>query len=262
MIGVDPHAARARRMVRRRPPPLAATDALFLDIDGTLLELAATPDRVTVDPALPTALVATARLLGGALALVTGRSIRDVDVLFPGLALPIAGQHGCERRSGDGAMNLHASDAQTLDRLRNLFTGFASRHPGILVEHKGATLALHYRAVPELASHVHQTIRDAMEDVEGSWTVEGGKRLVEIRPGGRNKGRAIADFIGERPFAGRRPVFVGDDRGDEHGFRVVEKAGGIAVKVGPGATCARHRLPDVDAVREWIAALQPKSSLP
>ena len=242
---------------RRRPPPLAATDALFLDIDGTLVDLAPAPDRVDIDPALRSSLAATARALGGALALVTGRSIRDADLLFPGLALPIAGQHGCERRGGDGALHLHASDTRTLDRLRDLFAAFATRHPGIVVEHKGASLALHYRAVPGLASHVHQAIRSAVNGVEGAWTVEGGKRLVEVRPDGRNKGRAIADFIAEPPFAGRRPVFAGDDRGDEHGFRVVERAGGIAIKVGEGRTCARHRLPDVDAVRAWIAALAP-----
>ena len=257
MIGVDSLAARARRIVRRRPPPLLHTDALFLDIDGTLIQLAETPDSVDIDPFLGMALTETASILGGALALITGRSIRDVDVLFPGIMLPIAGQHGCERRSCDGAMNLHAADARTLDRLRDLFSNFAARHPGIFVEHKGASLALHYRQVPELASHVHQSVRDAMEGVEGSWTVEGGKRLVEIRPGGRNKGRAIADFMGERPFAGRRAVFVGDDRGDEHGFRVVDKARGVAVKVGNGPTSARYRLPDVDAVRAWIAALVP-----
>ena len=131
------------------------------------------------------------------------------------------------------------------------------RHPGIVIEHKGASLALHYRAVPGLASHVHQTIRSAVDGVAGTWTVEGGKRLVEVRPEGRDKGRAIADFLREPPFSGRRPVFVGDDRGDEHGFRVVERAGGIAIKVGPGRTSARCRLPDVDAVRKWIAALAP-----
>lgn len=242
---------------RRAPPPLEASDALFLDIDGTLVDLAPAPERVDVDPTLAPALARAARALGGALALVTGRSIRDADLLFPGLALPIAGQHGCERRGGDGALHLHASDTRTLDRLRDLFAAFASRHPGIVVEHKGASLALHYRAVPGLASHVHQAIRSAVDGVEGTWTVEGGKRLVEVRPDGRDKGRAIADFIAEPPFAGRRPVFAGDDRGDEHGFRVVERAGGIAIKVGAGRTCARHRLPDVDAVRAWIAALAP-----
>lgn len=254
----DGEAADAERLripTRRRPPPLAPSDALFLDIDGTLVDLAPAPDCVDVDPTLASALVSTARILGGALALVTGRSIRDADGLFPGLKLPIAGQHGCERRSHDGTLRLHASDAGTLDRLRDLFSGFAARHPGVVVEHKGASLALHYRAVPGLASHVHQTIRDAVDGVDGDWTVEGGKRLVEVRPEGRDKGRAIADFIGEPPFAGRRPVFVGDDRGDEHGFRVVEKARGIAIKVGPGHTYARYRLPDIDAVRSWLAAL-------
>lgn len=253
---------RSPRARRREPPPLEPTDALFLDIDGTLVDLAPAPDRVDVDPALAPALLATATALGGAMALVTGRSIRDADRLFPGLALPIAGQHGCERRSADGVRHLHASDAGTLDRLRDLFAGFATRHPGVVVEHKGSSLALHYRAVPELASHVHRTIRHAVSDVAGTWTVEGGKRLVEVRPEGRDKGRAIADFLAEPPFAGRRPVFVGDDRGDEHGFRVVERAGGIAIKVGAGRSYARHRLPDVDAVRAWLAALAPPLPAP
>jgi len=250
-------AMRTARAPRRQPPPLEASDALFLDIDGTLVDLAPAPDGVDVDPALAPALALAATTLGGALALVTGRSIRDADRLFPGLVLPIAGQHGCERRGGDGTLHLHASDSRTLDRLRDLFASFAARHPGILVEHKGASLALHYRAVPGLASHVHQAIRQAMNGVDGTWTVEGGKRLVEVRPDGRDKGRAIADFVAEPPFAGRRPVFVGDDRGDEHGFRVVERIGGVAIKVGSGRTCARYRLPDVDAVRSWIAALAP-----
>jgi len=260
-VGPAMREPRAVRASRRAPPPLLASDALFLDIDGTLVDLAAAPDRVDVDPALAPALAAAARALGGALALVTGRAIRDVDRLFPGLALPIAGQHGCERRGADGARHLHASDDRTLDRLRDLFAGFAARHPGLLVEHKGMSLALHYRAVPGLASHVHQAIRNAVGVIEGDWAIEGGKRLVEVRPGGRDKGRAIADFLAEPPFAGRRPVFVGDDRGDEQGFRVVERSGGVAIKVGDGRSCARHRLPDVDAVRAWLAALAPPSLL-
>ena len=244
---------------RRRPPPLQATDALFLDIDGTLVDLAPAPDRVDIDPALRTMLASTASALGGALALITGRSIRDADRLFSGLSLPIAGQHGCERRGADGAVHLQASDPGTLDRLRDLVAAFASRHPGLLVEHKGASLAVHYRAVPELASLVHRSIRDVVTGVEG-WTVEGGKMLIEVRPGGPDKGRAISQFIVEPPFEGRRPVFVGDDRGDEVGFRFVEREGGIAVKVGPGRSFARHRLDDVDAVRAWIAALAPPAA--
>ncbi len=250
-------APRASR--RRQPPPLKATDALFLDIDGTLVDLAPAPDRVDIDPALRSTLAAVARALGGALALVTGRSIRNADGLFPGLALPIAGQHGCERRSADGAMHLHTSHAGTLDRLRDLVSAFATRHPGLLVEHKGSSLAVHYRAVPGLASLVHREIRHVITAVDG-WTAEGGKMLVEVRPGGPDKGRAIGEFLAEPPFAGRRPVFVGDDRGDEPGFRIVQRVGGVAVKVGAGSTYARHRLADVDAVRAWIAALAPPAS--
>ncbi|MBE7522653.1 MAG: trehalose-phosphatase [Burkholderiales bacterium] len=261
MIGAAAHEGTAAKHVSRRrlPPPLQRTDALFLDIDGTLLELAPTPDRVDIDPALRSTLAATARSLGGALALITGRSIRSADSLFPGLALPIAGQHGCERRGADGAMHLHSSHPGTLDRLRDLVSAFATRHPGLLVEHKGASLAVHYRAVPELASLVHREIRHVVTEVDG-WTAEGGKMLVEVRPGGPDKGRAIGEFLAEAPFAGRRPVFVGDDRGDEPGFRIVERAGGIGVKVGAGRTYARHRLADVDAVRAWLAALAPPAS--
>lgn len=249
-------ARSARAPKRRRPPPLELTDALFLDIDGTLVDLAPAPDRVDIDPALRSLLTSTSRSLEGALALITGRSIRDVDTLFPGLSLPIAGQHGCERRSRDGAMHLHSGDPATLDRLRNLVASFATRHPGLLVEHKGSSLAVHYRAVPELAGLVHRSIRHVVTEVDG-WTAEGGKKLIEVRPGGPDKGRAIGEFLAEAPFAGRRPVFVGDDRGDEAGFRFVQRAGGVAVKVGAGRTWARHRLHDVESVRAWIAALAP-----
>lgn len=261
MIVAGPHRAAAARHGpgRRRPPPLELNDALFLDIDGTLVDLAPAPDRIDVDPALGAMLTATASALGGALALITGRSIRDVDRLFPGLALPIAGQHGCERRSGDGAMHLHSRDPATLDRLRDLVAAFATRHPGLLVEHKGSTLAVHYRAVPELASVVHRSIRHVVGEVDG-WTTEGGKMLIEVRPGGPDKGRAISQFLVEAPFMGRRPVFIGDDRGDEAGFRFVEREGGIAIKVGAGRTFARHRLHDVEAVRAWIAALAPPAA--
>jgi trehalose 6-phosphate phosphatase len=103
---------------------------------------------------------------------------------------------------------------------------------------------------------VHRSVRHVVTAVDG-WTVEGGKCLIEVRPGGPDKGRAIAQFLEEPPFAGRRPVFVGDDRGDESGFRHVERSGGLAIKVGAGRSFARHRLHDVDAVRAWIAALVP-----
>ncbi len=238
------------------PPPLAPDDALFLDIDGTLLDLASTPAEVHVDAAVVGLLPALHTALRGACALVTGRGLSDVDRMFPGLAIPAAGQHGCERRDANGTLHLHAHDSATLARLRELFTAFAARHDGLMLEDKGATLALHYRLAPQLAAHVHRTLKSALADEPGAaLCLQPGKELVEIRPEHRDKGAAIRDFMREFPFAGRRPVFVGDDRGDEHGFSVVERLRGYGVKVGAGRTRARHRLPDVAAVRHWLTRL-------
>ncbi len=238
------------------PPPIAPSDALFLDVDGTLLDLAPTPAEVRVDAELFGLLPGLHCALDGACALVSGRALSDLDELFPGLALPAAGQHGCERRDAQGTLHLHAPDRGTLARLGALFADFATRHEGLLLEDKGATLALHYRLAPQLAAKVRQTMEAALADEPGAaLCLQPGKMLIEIRPDKRDKGAAIRDFMGEMPFAGRRPVFVGDDHGDEHGFAVVRRLGGYGVKVGPGRTRARHRLPDVAAVRQWLAVL-------
>lgn len=241
---------------RRLPPDLVAGCAVFLDIDGTLLDLAPAPNRVRVDPGLAQLLPAVRRHLGGALALITGRSITDADRLFPGMRMSIAGQHGCERRDAKGTLHLHARGGGTLQRLRALFTEFAETHEGLMLEDKGATLALHYRKAPQLASHVHRTLKETVE-AEGAtdYSLQPGKRILEIRPDDRDKGTAIRDFMGERPFRGRCPVFIGDDRSDEHGFAVVDALGGWSVKVGRGRTRARYRLADVMAVRGWLAEL-------
>lgn len=246
------------RRGRHEPPPLPEGYAVFLDIDGTLLELAPAPDAVHVDPVLASLLPKVRRALGGALALVTGRSITDVDRLFPGLRMAVAGQHGCERRDALGTLHLHAPASATLATLRKLFTEFARTHEGLLLEDKGATLALHYRKAPHLAAHVHKTLRDTVAASGTSiYRLQPGKRLLELRPDGRDKGTAIRDFMAERPFKGRCPVFIGDDRTDEDGFAMINSGGGWSVKVGPGPTRARYRLRDVAAVRAWLSALHP-----
>jgi len=255
-IRVPGLAAGLLRPFRRsaRPPPLDPRAALFLDIDGTLLELAATPAAVRVDEAISAMLPGLARALDGAVALITGRSITDADRLFPGLALPIAGQHGCERRSASGTLHLHAPARSTMEKLRALLAGFAAQHPGILLEDKGATLAVHYRLAPELASEVHRVVEHTVAHANAAGlTLQPGKQLIEVRPDNRDKGTAIRDFMAEPPFAGRSPVFVGDDLGDERGFAVVQRMrGGIAVKVGPGRSRARYRLDTVADVRSWL----------
>jgi trehalose 6-phosphate phosphatase len=248
-----PATPRPLRFVRPPPPALDRDCALFLDIDGTLAEFAHAPDAVHIDKAIVSVLPRLLRDLDGALALVTGRSITSADLLFPGLKLPMAGQHGCERRDGAGTIHLHAPVKKTQARLRKLLRRLAKRHPQLLLEDKGAALALHYRSTPQLASHVHRMLRQSITE-DGGYELQPGKLLLEVRPEGRDKGAAIDDFMAEDPFAGRLPVFVGDDLTDEHGFAAVERLGGWTVKVGPGRTAARFRLPDPSAVRRWLMA--------
>jgi trehalose 6-phosphate phosphatase len=254
-----PHRARSGRAA---PPPLRADCALFLDIDGTLAEIAAKPHLVRIEKDIVGLLPRLSRRLGGALALVTGRSITDVDRLLPSPRLPVAGQHGCERRDGEGTIHLHAPAAATHARLRALLADLAARHEGLMLEDKGVSIALHYRQSPHLASHVHQTLRSSLAEVEdaGDYVLQSGKMLVEVRPEARDKGTAIRDFMAEPPFKGRHAVFVGDDRTDEDGFEVVESQGGWSIKVGPGRTAARFRLPNVAAVRRWLLAVPAAES--
>jgi trehalose 6-phosphate phosphatase len=244
-----------RRTRHRRPPPSPLDDrcALFLDIDGTLLEFAPTPDGVVVDRELADLLTALGRALDGAVALITGRTLANVDKLFRGTKQLVAGLHGSERRSADGSVYRHERAAKELVQLREDMARFAARHKGLLFEDKGTAFAIHYRRAPALASIVHRTLRRhaAHASIVG-WHLQRGKGILELRPEGRDKGTAIVDYLREPPFEGRKPVFVGDDLTDEFGFDAVAALGGQAVKVGPGPTSASYRLPDVSAVREWL----------
>ena len=239
------------------PPPLARECAVFLDIDGTLLRLATTPDGVPVDGEVAALLPALLDAMEGAVALITGRSIADADRYFPGAKFPMAGQHGCERRAADGSWHANAPYPAGLSRLRDRMAHLAARHPGLVLEDKGMTLAMHYRRSPGLASYVHRVMRAGVSTANGEFPglcLQRGKGVLEIRPDGQDKGTAIVEFMSEPPFRGRIPVFAGDDCTDEFGFAVIDRLGGWTVKVGAGATRAKYRLGDVDAVRHWIAA--------
>jgi len=254
--GAGAPSRRAGRRRREPPPPLLTeANALFLDVDGTLVHLADAPNQVKVESEVQALLPALAGKLGGALALITGRSIDDVDRLFHGITLPVAGQHGCERRSADGSIQTHAGLLPGLPRVRRTLALFAQEHTGVLFEDKGSTFALHYRLAPGLGGLVDRIVRAQLAELEdGAWTLQRGKFVVELRPDGRDKGTAILEFLEEPPFRGRVPVFVGDDLTDEYGFSAVASGGGWAVKVGQGPTVARHRLAGVPAVREWLQA--------
>lgn len=240
-------------MNTRRMPPFAPDWALFLDIDGTLLEFAEHPQAVRVDPALLRLLGALRAAAGGALALVSGRSVADVDALFAPLRLPVAGQHGTERRAADGSIHLHRPPLEGLARAAAALVPLTSAHAGLVLENKGMALALHYRRAPALRALAEREMRAIAAALGEAFELQSGKYVVEVKPGGKDKGGAIAEFLAEPPFADRRPVFVGDDLTDETGFEVVNRAGGHSVKVGRGITRARWRLPDAAAVRRWLA---------
>lgn len=239
---------------KNRPPQPQLDWAYFLDMDGTLIDIAAMPDAIEVDNALLGLVARLHDASGGALALVSGRTVADLEQRLGGVRIPLAGQHGLERRSAAGMLQAHPRRADCPDDLRRSLEGAVARHPGLLLEDKGGTLAIHYRQAPRLAGYVHRLVRDAMAPLADRLCLQKGKRVVEIRPCGCDKGGAIEQFMAEAPFRGRFPVFIGDDVTDEHGFAVINRLGGLSVKVGPGPTVARWRLPDVRAVRRWLAS--------
>ncbi len=235
-----------------RLPELAADWVFFLDIDGTLLEHAERPDAVRPGEPLFRLLAELHQATGGALALISGRSVSDIDVLFSPLKLPAAGQHGVERRDARGGVHRHAFPADALRGAAARIGEFAARHPGLLFEDKGHNLALHYRLAPRLAGAAQAALREVAEQLGDDFEVLNGKMVVELKPSGRDKGSAIEEFMREPPFAGRTPVFVGDDQTDEYGFGVVNRLGGQSVKVGPESSAARWRIADAFAVRAWL----------
>ena len=231
--------------------------AYFLDIDGTLVDLADTPYAVKLRPALPELVETLYESSGGALALITGRSIADADRLFPRRRLPIAGQHGHERRSADGIVTQHRVSARVLDPARCVLRAVVERHPKLLLEDKGLSLALHYRRAPHLAGLAHRMVGEAQAVLGDGYSMHCGKHVVELTPAGKDKGLAIRAFMSEAPFRGRRPVFIGDDVTDEHGFAMVNRLGGDSIKVGPGPTLAAWRFRSVSAVLSWLERGSP-----
>ncbi len=239
--------------------------ALFLDVDGTLLEIAASPHAVSVPEDLRERLRALLLATGGAVALVSGRAITDLDALFAPLTLPSAGLHGFEHRGAGGTYRRRAlPSAAALEAARGAMLDLARRHTGLLVEDKRFALALHYRDAPQLEDPAVAAAREAAARAGGELEVQRGKMVVELRPAGATKAQAVAAFLGEAPFAGRRPLFIGDDLTDEPAFELVNRRRGLSVLVGPErATAARARLADVAAVHDWLTQLQaePEAAL-
>jgi trehalose 6-phosphate phosphatase len=236
--------------------PSAARLALFLDVDGTLLEIAATPESVYVPDDLRALLVDLDTHFKGAVALISGRSIADLDALFAPLRLCAAGVHGCERREASGRIVRPDISAEVLSEARSELQRFVTLHPGLLLEDKGFGLALHYRLAPQLGVEVIERMQRICRSLGPQFTLQAGKLVLEIRPAGFTKGTSIAALMQQAPFKGRTPIFMGDDITDEDGFKVVNDLGGLSIKVGDApTTLAQRRLRGVDEARQWLRQL-------
>jgi trehalose 6-phosphate phosphatase len=241
------------------PPTALPLDrhALFLDLDGTLIEFAPHPRAVTADAPLLRLLETLTRRLDGAMALVSGRSIETLDKLLAPLQLPACGLHGYERRSASGVQSRHpAPSAHALASARRLMARVAQRDPRVRLEDKRFALALHFRQVPQLEREIVDAARAIAEQVGGGLELLLGSQVVELAPCGVSKASGIAEFMREPPFAGRRPLFVGDDATDEVAVEWVNAAGGLSVAVNvSGRTAAATRLRSVREVRTWLNGL-------
>lgn len=238
-------------------PRIGPQTALFLDFDGTLADLAAQPEAVQIAAGLISVLSQLAAQLSGALAIVSGRKLTDLDGFLAPLQLPAAAEHGAQCRLPHGeVIRLASPDLRDVVRLA---TALAARHTGLRVEIKAAAVALHYRHAPELEALALQVMLEAADRTPGVELLRG-KCVFEIKPAGISKGTAIETFMAQAPFAGRLPLFAGDDTTDEAGFSVVQRLGGQGIKVGEGATAAHYRCLAPAALRQWLHSAQSNDS--
>ena len=237
---------------QRAAPAFQKGWAVFLDVDGTLLDFVEHPEQSKAAPRLIGVLRDLLGLTKGALALVSGRTIASVDAIFEPLRLPIAGLHGHERRDTLGHISRAPLDESVLSSAKERFKDFVADHPATFVEEKGGGIALHYRQAPSEATEVEKLASEIESQLPEPFCVQRGKMVIEIRSCQYSKGSAIEAFMNEPCFVGSTPVFIGDDATDEYGFRSVNEQGGLSIKVGSGSTAARFRIDGVGGVVEWL----------
>jgi len=235
------------------PPSCLPRPALFLDLDGVLAPLAATPEAVVPDARRTAVLRALIDRLGGRVAIISGRTLAEVDRISEGAMRSASGVHGLERRRDDGTLVVGAP-APAVRTAVAAFDQFAADRPGIIVEDKGVSAGLHFRGAQDQAVDALSLAGRLAKDT--GLSMQSGNLVVELKTPGTDKGTALTAFMNEAPFHGATPVMVGDDLTDEHGFKAAAARGGFGILVGPPRpTTARYGLTDVAAVLDWLDSL-------
>lgn len=234
-----------------------STLALFLDVDGTLLDIEDHPAGVRAEPDLIQLLTSLSRGAGGALSLISGRSVADIDRIFAPARFAAAGAHGAELRLQPDApvtSTRWSLPSTVLEEMR----AFAATDPGLLLEEKQGGVSLHFRRAPALEAQCTELVQRLLPEIEKDFRLIAGKMVFEFAPREHHKGAAITEMMRQAPFAGRRAVFVGDDVTDEDGFRAVNEMDGVTIHVGNRDSDARYSLPDVAAARRWLDSLNER----
>ncbi|MCB5174299.1 MULTISPECIES: trehalose-phosphatase [Microvirga] len=229
-------------MTRSNPSPRTDEFALFLDFDGTLVDIVDRPDAVAVDPALPGILTRLQERLNGAVAIISGRPIEFLDSRLRPHVFDMAGLHGLEHRIGGRLFQCDPDEHPRLRETAARLEEIVAPKAGVLIEDKGCSVAIHWRLAPQEKDFALATAHAAVEALGSDYRVQHGKAVAEILPAAAGKGKIIESFLQQEPYRGRRPIFAGDDLTDENGFRTVNAHGGLAIRIGAGETVAGLRL--------------------
>jgi trehalose 6-phosphate phosphatase len=227
---------------------------IFLDLDGTLVEIEDRPDDVRIDPATLRFIERLRDKVGRALALLSGRDIHVIDRLLYPLVLPVAGVHGLQRRDASGRLHSPIIDQSIVDAIAAKIEAAFVSEPGVVIERKTGAVAMHFRLRPDFEKRCLALAREIIRDRPGLDMIKG-KMVCEIRLHGNDKGAVIATFLEERPFKGRKPIFAGDDATDEPGFVSVNARDGVSIKIGENPTAAKFRAANVLELRNWLNEL-------